>query len=270
MKGMFDLSEEIVVITGGTGSIGKAFAKALINSGARVVLWGRGKSVPLEDVLKEITEEGCAGERLSADRIDVSIKEEVEEGLCRVRERIGNPTVLINGVGGNKGKAPFVEADLSLFQEIMNLNLLGGFMIPTQVFAEFWIRERIPAGVINLASMTSFIPLSGVWAYNAAKAGVMNLTMAAAKEFAPYGIRVNAIAPGFFVGHQNRNLLYTDYEKGILSDRGRAILERTPFNRFGKAEDLYGTVVFLSSRKASGFLTGVTIPVDGGYLIDSI
>lgn len=267
---MFDLSEEIIVITGGTGSIGKSFARALIDSGAKVVLWGRGKSAPLEDVLEEVAQEEGQREKLSADRIDVSIKEEVEKGLCRVREKVGVPTVLINGVGGNRGKAPFVEADLNLFQEIIQLNLLGGFMIPTQVFAEFWIRERIPAGVINLASMTSFIPLSGVWAYNAAKAGVMNLTMAAAKEFAPYGIRVNAIAPGFFVGHQNRNLLYTDYEKGILSDRGKAILARTPFNRFGKAEDLYGTVVFLASRKASGFLTGVTIPVDGGYLIDSI
>lgn len=270
MNDLFDLKDEVAVITGGTGTIGKAFARALLNAGAKVVLWGRGKSTSFEEALQEISKEGDLGGRLFTEPVDVTVKEQVEKGLISAAEKAGSPTVLINGVGGNRGKSSFVETDTALFEEILRLNLLGGFMIPTQVFAEYWIREKIEASIINLASMASYVPLSGVWAYDAAKAAVMNLTMAAAKEFAPYRIRVNAVAPGFFVGYQNRDLLFSDYEKGVLSERGKTILSKTPFNRFGSAEDLYGTVVFLASRKASGFITGVTIPVDGGYLVDNI
>jgi len=113
------------------------------------------------------------------------------------------------------------------------------------------------------------VPLSGVWAYDAAKAGVLNLTMAAAKEFAPHGIRVNAIAPGFFLGKQNRALL-VDEKTGGLTPRGKDIIGRTPFARFGEPDDLAGVVVFLSSEKASGFVTGICIPVDGGFLVDCV
>jgi NAD(P)-dependent dehydrogenase (short-subunit alcohol dehydrogenase family) len=108
-----------------------------------------------------------------------------------------------------------------------------------------------------------------VWAYGAAKTGVVNLTMACAKEFAPHGIRVNAIAPGFFLGRQNRALL-VDERSGELTERGRAVIGRTPFGRFGDAEELAGAVLYLASSSASGFVTGVTIPVDGGFLVDNI
>jgi NAD(P)-dependent dehydrogenase (short-subunit alcohol dehydrogenase family) len=117
--------------------------------------------------------------------------------------------------------------------------------------------------------MTSYNPLSGVWGYDAAKAGVLNLTRATANEFAPHGIRVNAIAPGFFLGKQNRALL-VDAETGKLTPRGQAIIARTPFGRFGEPEELVGATLFLASRKASGFVTGVSIPVDGGYLVHNI
>ena len=117
--------------------------------------------------------------------------------------------------------------------------------------------------------MSSYVPLSGVWAYDAAKAGVLNLTMALAKEFAPHKIRVNAIAPGFFLGKQNRRLLI-DEKTGDLTERGRAVIEHTPFGRFGEPEELSGAVLFLASRKASGFVTGVCIPIDGGYLVHNI
>ena len=113
-------------------------------------------------------------------------------------------------------------------------------------------------------------PLSGVWAYNAAKSAVLNLTEGAAREFAAHGIRVNGIAPGFFLGHQNRALLVADDRTGELTPRGRSIIERTPFGRFGEPADLEGATLFLASRTASGFVTGVTIPVDGGYLVDTI
>jgi NAD(P)-dependent dehydrogenase (short-subunit alcohol dehydrogenase family) len=118
--------------------------------------------------------------------------------------------------------------------------------------------------------MTSYKALSGVWAYNAAKSAVKNLTEGAAKELAEHKIRVNAIAPGFFLGFQNRSLLVANDKTGELTARGSAIIERTPFGRFGKMEDIEGATLFLASPAASGFVTGITIPVDGGYLADNI
>jgi NAD(P)-dependent dehydrogenase (short-subunit alcohol dehydrogenase family) len=117
--------------------------------------------------------------------------------------------------------------------------------------------------------MASFVPLSRVWAYDAAKAAVRNLTMATAKEFAPHGIRVNALAPGFFLGNQNRALLI-DQSTGELTERGRKIIAHTPFGRFGQVSELAGALLFLASSAASGFVTGITLPVDGGYLVDNI
>jgi NAD(P)-dependent dehydrogenase (short-subunit alcohol dehydrogenase family) len=116
--------------------------------------------------------------------------------------------------------------------------------------------------------MSSFVPLSGVWPYDAAKAAVKNLTEGAAKEFAPYGIRVNAIAPGFFLGEQNRRLLTN--EDGSLTERGKAVIAHTPFGRFGQAQELMGAVLYLCSNEAAGFVTGITVPVDGGYLVHNI
>ncbi|MCG8335416.1 MAG: SDR family oxidoreductase, partial [Proteobacteria bacterium] len=135
--------------------------------------------------------------------------------------------------------------------------------------ASYWIEKEIKGTIINLTSMTSYLPLSGVWGYDAAKAGVLNLTQATAKEFAAHGIRVNAIAPGFFLGKQNRAIL-VNQETGDYTDRGKQVIARTPYGRFGDPEELAGVTLFLSSNKASGFVTGVSIPVDGGYLVDNI
>lgn len=151
----------------------------------------------------------------------------------------------------------------------MELNLVAGLLVPTKVITTWWIKKDMPGSIINLSSMASYTPLSGVWAYDAAKAGVLNLTMASAKEFAPYKIRVNGIAPGFFLGRQNRALL-VDQASGELTERGKAIIERTPYGRFGEVQELAGAALFLASNKASGFVTGVTIPVDGGFLADNI
>lgn len=270
MNQLFNLKDEIVIITGGTGTIGKAFSKALVDAGAIVVLWSRGITVPINNTIKEITKLTSSNNRVFGFSVDVSDKESVEKGLEELIKNIGIPTVLINGAGGNKGKSSFIDTDLDIFEEILKLNLLGGLMIPTQIIASYWIENKIKGSIINVASAASYIPLSGVWAYDAAKSAVLNLTMGASKEFAPYGIRVNGIAPGFFISQQNKDLLYSDFEKNELSDRGKSIINHTPYNRFGTTEDLYGAVVFLASNKASGFITGVTIPVDGGYLIDNI
>jgi len=180
------------------------------------------------------------------------------------------PNLLVNGVGGNKGKSDFVDIDPETFSEVLEMNLLAGFITPTQIFARRWLAEGVEGNIINLASMTSYKALSGVWAYNAAKSAVKNLTEGAAREFGPVGIRVNAIAPGFFLGHQNRSLLIQDDADDTLTPRGRAIIDRTPFGRFGRAEEVAGVTVFLASRAASGFVSGATIPVDGGYLTNNI
>jgi NAD(P)-dependent dehydrogenase (short-subunit alcohol dehydrogenase family) len=162
-----------------------------------------------------------------------------------------------------------VEVDEALFLEVLRLNLLSGLVTPTRVLARRWIEKGVRGCVVNLTSMTSYKGLSGTWAYDAAKAGVLNLNEALAKELAPHGIRVNAIAPGFFLGHKNRALLI-DEQSGRRTARGEAIVARTPFGRFGELTDLHGAVLFLASEKAAGFVTGVSIPVDGGYLADSI
>jgi NAD(P)-dependent dehydrogenase (short-subunit alcohol dehydrogenase family) len=162
-----------------------------------------------------------------------------------------------------------VDTSIEQFKEILDLNLVAGLMIPTKVVCKHWISRGVKGCVINLASMGSYVPLSGVWAYNAAKAGVLNLTMGCAKEFAPHGIRVNAIAPGFFLGKQNRALL-VDEGTGNLTERGRNVISRTPIGRFGEMADIAGAVLLLASERASGFITGACIPVDGGFLTDNI
>jgi NAD(P)-dependent dehydrogenase (short-subunit alcohol dehydrogenase family) len=267
---LFDMSGDVVVITGGTGAIGRSFSKVLIDAGATVVIWGRGRTVAVSEAVRRIAEDTGQPGRIHGFEVDVADKAAVEEGLARVRSELAMPTTLINAAGGNKGKAPFVEADLDLFREVVEMNLIGGLVVPTQVFAKAWIEAGVPGSIVNIASMAAHTPLSGVWAYGASKAAVVNLTQGCAKEFAQYQIRVNAISPGFFVGAQNRDLLYDDFAAGRLSARGEQIISRTPYGRFGEEEDLFGPVLFLCSREASGFVTGVCLPVDGGYLIDNI
>jgi NAD(P)-dependent dehydrogenase (short-subunit alcohol dehydrogenase family) len=192
-----------------------------------------------------------------------------ERAIAETETLIGAPDVLVNGVGGNRGKAPFVDLDEKLFREVVELNLMAGLVTPTKAFARYWIAGGIKGNVILMSSMASYKPLSGVWAYGAAKSGVLNLTEGLAKELAPHGIRVNGIAPGFFIGHQNRALLI-DEKTGELTARGKEIIARTPFGRFGEKSELRGAVIFLISDAASGFVTGVTIPIDGGYLTNNI
>lgn len=268
---LFGLESDIAVVTGGAGVLPSTMARTLAAAGARVALWGRGTNHPVAEAATAVAEDaGVAPERVIGVTVDTSDPAAVDAALTETTERMGLPTILVNGVGGNRGKSDFVDIDLKTFEEVVSLNLLGGLVIPLQACAKAWIAAEQPASVINLASMTSYTPLSGVWAYNAAKSAVLNLTEGAAREFAPYGIRVNGIAPGFFLGYQNRSLLISNLETGELTPRGKAIIDRTPFGRFGEMEDIEGATLFLASSRASGFVTGVTIPVDGGYLVNSI
>jgi NAD(P)-dependent dehydrogenase (short-subunit alcohol dehydrogenase family) len=268
LRDMFSLKGKVAVITGGGGVLAAAMAEALLKAGACVSLWGRG-SESLDRARESLGERTGLSENIHTVQVDTSEEENVGTSFKRTCDERGVPEILINGVGGNRGKSDFIDTDIELFESVLRLNLIAGLMVPTKLFSRKWIEEERAGSIINIASMGSFVPLSGVWAYNAAKAGVMNLTMACAKEFAPFGIRVNAIAPGFFLGKQNRSLLIDD-DTGKPSARGRAVIEHTPFGRFGNADELAGAVLWLSSNKASGFVTGVTIPVDGGYLVHNI
>ena len=272
VESMFSLEGKIAVVTGGGGMLPSYIAVAFAKAKAKVALWGRGTHHPMEEAAKTVRKQ--AGLPLDSANVvgltvDTGSTEACEQALERTIQSLGMPNILLNGVGGNIGRSKFVELDEKLFEEVLRLNLMAGLVIPSKVFAKRWISEGIKGSMINMTSMTSYKPLSDTWAYDAAKAGVLNLTQALAKEFAPYGIRVNAIAPGFFVGNQNRALLI-DEKTGDLTPRGRAIIARTPFGRFGEYEELWGTALYLASSKASGFVTGVSIPIDGGFLIDNI
>ena len=270
-KVMFDLSGDVAIVTGGAGVLPYTMAQTLAAAGAKVALWGRGTNHPVSDAAARLAGECEIGEeRVAGITVDTADEEATKRALEETVEALGEPTILINGVGGNRGKSSFVDIDRDILQDVVMTNIFGGLIIPLQVCARHWKKTGTKASVINMASMTSYKPLSGVWAYNAAKSAVKNLTEGAAREFAADGIRVNGIAPGFFIGHQNKDLLIADEKKGTLTDRGQQIIDRTPFKRFGNPEDLEGATLFLASRKASGFVTGVTLPVDGGFLVDNI
>lgn len=265
---MFGLTGKTALVTGGAGAIGTVMCEALMKAGANVIIWSRSQesiSLALE-YLAHIEE--CPGS-VKGLRCDTGDEEMVRETLAKSVKLFGPIDILINGVGGNLGKSSFIETQIATFEKVLHLNIVAGLVIPTKVIAAYWIEEKIHGTIINLTSMASYNPLSGVWAYDAAKSAVLNLTYATANEFADKGIRVNAIAPGFFLGKQNKALL-VDPESGEYTERGKAVIAHTPFGRFGNVQELTGATLFLASSKASGFVTGVSIPVDGGYLIHNI
>jgi NAD(P)-dependent dehydrogenase (short-subunit alcohol dehydrogenase family) len=268
---MFGLTGKTVAITGAGGVIAGAMAEALLKAGGSVSLWAH-RWHSAEAASRRLVEAGAvesAADRIQPLEADASSESSVRAALEAAERRFGGVDVLINCAGGNRGMSRFLDLDVKQFEEVLSLNLVAGLVVPSRVLAARWIEKKRPGCIINLASMSSFIPLSGVWAYDAAKAAVRSLTMATAKEFASHGIRVNAIAPGFFVGNQNRALLI-DAATGELTERGRKIIAHTPFGRFGKVTELAGALLFLASEAAAGFVTGVTLPVDGGYLVDNI
>jgi NAD(P)-dependent dehydrogenase (short-subunit alcohol dehydrogenase family) len=259
---MFSLAGKKAVVTGGGGVLGSDMAVALAKAGAEVVLWDVREDA-LEAATNRINEESgrdCASFR----KVDLMDEDEMLSAI----EAAGTFEILVNACGGNKGKADLTEQDMDTFRFVMKLNVEAGCFTPMKVVAKKWIDSGVKGSIINIASMASYVPLSGVWAYNAAKAAVKNLTEGAAKVMAPHGIRVNAIAPGFFIGEQNRRLLTN--EDDSLTERGQSVIDHTPFGRFGDSNELMGAVLYLASNAAAGFATGITIPVDGGYLVHNI
>ena len=265
---LFGLQGKTAVISGGAGAIGTVMSGALLKAGARVMIWSRSQeSVDL--ALQKMRAINDNSDMIAGKKVDTGSEEQVSEALSSTVSSFGVPDILINAVGGNIGKAPLIEQDMELFERVLHMNLVAGLMIPTKIFGAYWIKNGVRGSIINLTSMASYNPLSGVWAYDAAKAATLNLTTGAANEFAQHGIRVNAIAPGFFIGKQNKSLLI-DEVSGDYTERGRSVINHTPFRRFGDVMELAGATLFLASDAASGFVTGVSIPVDGGYLAHNI
>jgi len=270
VEDMFGLGGKTAAITGAAGVIAGAMAEALLKAGAAVSLWahhresGEAASARLGQAAGPE-----AAARIQVLTADAGDEASVRSALEETEKKFGRLDVLINCAGGNRGTSSFVQTDVKLFGEIISLNLVAGLLVPTKVVAAHWMERKEHGTIINLASMASYVPLSRVGAYGAAKAAVVNLTMATAREFAPHGIRVNALAPGFFLGNQNRALLI-DQATGELTERGKKIIDHTPFGRFGQVSELSGALLFLASEAASGFVTGITVPVDGGYLVDNV
>ena len=265
---LFGLAGKTAIVSGGAGVIGTVMSEALLKAGANVVIWSRTQA-SVDQAIEKLGTSAELSARLDGNQVDTGSESDVATALKTAVARFGNPEILINAVGGNFAKSSIPETEIDQFEKVLHLNLIAGLMVPTKIVTAFWIENKIKGAIINLTSMSSYNPLSGVWAYDAAKAGVLNLTQGAANELAPHGIRVNAIAPGFFLGKQNRALL-VDQETGEYTERGKAVINHTPYGRFGEAEELVGATLFLASPKASGFVTGISIPVDGGYLAYNI
>ena len=266
---LFDLSEDIAVVIGGTGVLGGSLAEGLAMAGAKVVVVGRSTECG-EKRAHQIRQEGGKAVFIAA---DAQSRENLQSVLEEVLKAFGTPTVLVNAAGGNDpkvtvvGDKKFEAITLEDWQSNYQLNLVGGALLPCQVFGPAMVANGV-GSIINIASVSAHLPLSRVVSYSSAKAAVLNLTMFLAREWAKSGVRVNSITPGFFPAEQNRRLLFN--EDGSPTPRAQQILSHTPMSRFGSDQELVGAAVFLACRNASGFVTGSDIRVDGGFLSQTI
>ncbi|MFJ7183991.1 SDR family oxidoreductase [Lysinibacillus xylanilyticus] len=265
------LQNKVAVVTGGSGVLCSEMAKELAKQGMRVAILNR-TAQKGEAVIQSIKENG--GEAINFPT-DVLNKESLIAARQAILQQYGQIDVLINGAGGNHPDAitadevykeesitsNFFELTPSGFESVFSNNFTGTFLA-VQVFGEALLKTK--GTIINISSMSSYAPMTKVPAYSAAKAAINNFTQWMAVHFAEAGLRVNAIAPGFFITEQNRNLLLA--EDGSLTARSEKIITATPQKRFGKPEDLLGTLLFLADDTYSAFVTGVTIPVDGGFM----
>ena len=270
-----DLTGKVAVVTGGSGVLCSEFCRALGQCGAKVAVINRNRDKG-QKVVDEIIARGGIAAVFPADVTDKSSMEAVHADILK---HFGKCDILINGVGGNNpkaitddeffnsdfladpGKKSFFDLDLEGFNYVFNVNIVG-VLLPTQLFGRDMV-ERGHGVIVNISSMCAFTPLTKVPAYSAAKAAVSNFTQWMAVYLAKSGIRVNAIAPGFFSTEQNRTLLWnSDHTPTVRAEK---ILLNTPMGRFGEPGELLGTLLWLLDDKSSGFVTGIVVPVDGGF-----
>ncbi|MCK5129922.1 MAG: SDR family oxidoreductase [Clostridiales bacterium] len=270
------LDGKVVVITGGAGVLGKAFCKGLGAQGAKIAILDLNIDAA-NDVAKELADLGYTA---SGFECNVLKKDSIQSARDAVIKKYGTCDILINGAGGNHSKGTtskdyyesgdeetkegiksFFDLDASGVEFVFNLNFLGT-LLPTQVFAKDML-DKDDVCIINISSMNAFTPLTRIPAYSGAKAAISNFTQWLAVHFSKTNIRVNAIAPGFFETAQNKKLLRND--DNTYTERANKIINSTPMSRFGNPEELIGTLLFLTDAQASGFVTGIVIPVDGGF-----
>ncbi len=265
MSNLFDIKDRVVVITGGTGVLGSCIAAYLAAEGAKVVVMGR-RADEGNKIVADIKAAGGEATFLTTDVLDAKV---LQDNCDAILARYGRVDALLNAAGGNMPGATiapggtFFDVDIAAFERVLNVNLTGT-VLPTQIF----LRPMVEAGkgaIVNFSSMAAFRPMTRVMGYAAAKAGISNFTAFMANEVATKftsAIRVNAIAPGFFLTNQNRALLTNP--DGTLTERGADVIRQTPFKRFGRPEELCGTIHYLISDAAS-FVTGTVAVVDGGF-----
>ena len=269
-----DLSGKTAVVTGAGGVLCSVFAKTLARAGAKVALLDLNIKAA-QMYADEIIAEGGIAKAYECNVLDKAVCHRI---ACEVENDLGSCDILLNGAGGNNKMATtdkeyfqpddidsevksFFDLDSDGIEFVFNLNFLG-VIIPTQIFAKQMIGKE-GCNILNISSMNAFTPLTKIPAYSGAKAAVSNFTQWLAVHFSKVGIRVNAIAPGFFSTKQNASLLFN--EDGTPTKRTEKILEATPMNRFGEASELEGSVLFLLNNDAASFITGVILPVDGGF-----
>src|SRR3989442_14245258 len=266
---LFDLTGEVAVVIGATGVLGGAIAEGLAQAGARVAVAGRNAERGATKV-KQIKHAGGEASFFSADAM---ARESLRAASQQIEKSLGAPTILVNAAGGNDPKVTlgpdrsFEQIAFEDWRASFDLNLVGGVLFPCQEFGPAMVR-RGKGGIINIPSVSAPGPLSRVVAYSAAKSAVLNLSQFLAREWATQGVRVNTITPGFFPAEQNRKLLFND--DGSPTARTKAVWGHTPMNRFGESNELVGACIFLASHKASSFVTGTDIRVDGGFLSQTI
>lgn len=270
-----DLNEKVAVVTGAGGVLCADFAKALAKCGAKVAVLDLNKEAA-QKVADEINKNGGVALGVEA---NVLSKESLDKAHEEIVKTLGRVDILVNGAGGNNPKGTttkeyyetndennkdlttFFDLDPKGIEFVFNLNFLGT-LIPTQVFAKDMLNKK-GCSIINISSMNAYTPLTKIPAYSGAKAAVSNFTQWLAVHFSKQGIRVNALAPGFFVTNQNEKLLKN--EDGTWTDRANKILNATPMGRFGESNELLGALLFLVDEKAASFINGVVIPIDGGF-----
>lgn len=257
------------MVIGATGVLGGALAQGLAEARAKVAVLGRNVERGRARA-KAIQAGGAEAAFYTADAVN---KESLAAAHQQILKELGAPTILVNAAGGTDPKVtvtaerPFEEIALGDWQANFDLNLVGGVLLPCQEFGPGMV-ARAKGSIINIASVSAHVPLSRVVSYSAAKAAVLSLTFFLAREWATKGVRVNSITPGFFPAEQNRKLLFND--DGSPTERTKAVWVHTPMRRFGKPEELVGAALFLASEKASSFVTGTDIRVDGGFLAQTI